>query len=379
MRIAVHAKVLSEAEPTGIGVYVANILRALSRVDPETEYVLYSNEPLRQTIEAPNFRTKILRFPRFWSYLRLPFEFVDGRYDLLFVPKEQLPPFVRPPTVLVVFDLMALTFPDRMTVANKVHFRMAVKWALPRADAVIAISEATKRHVVAACGVDPARITVTHLGYDPALFRPQRDPARAAEVRRRLGIRGAYFLNTSSVIWYRKNLVRVVQALAGLKAVHGPATPQLVITGKRGEGYEDLREWCRRLQLCDDVITTGYVPAEDLPVLLSNAVALVFPSLDEGFGLPLVEAMACGCPVVSSNRSAIPEVVGDAGLLVDPEDTAALQAAMERVWREPDTKSALVQRGLERAPRFSWDEAARATRAVFERVARARSKGRAHA
>jgi glycosyltransferase involved in cell wall biosynthesis len=232
---------------------------------------------------------------------------------------------------------------------------------------------------VQACGVDPARITVTHLGYDPALFRPHRDPARAADVRRRLGIRAAYFLNTSSVIWYRKNLVRVVQALAALKAVHGPATPQLVITGKRGEGYEELRDWCRRLQLCDDVITTGYVPAEDLPVLLSNAVALVFPSLDEGFGLPLVEAMACGCPVVASNRSAIPEVVGDAGLLVDPEDTAALQDAMERVWREPGTAAALVRRGLERAPRFSWDEAARATRAVFERVARAQNKGRAHA
>jgi glycosyltransferase involved in cell wall biosynthesis len=377
MRIAVHAKVLSETEPTGIGVYVVNILRALARIDHENEYVLYSNEPLRQTIDAPNFNVKILHFPRFWSYLRLPFEFVGGRYDLLFVPKEQLPPWFRPPTVLVVYDLMGLMFPDRIAFAGKAHFHIAVHYAIPRADAVIAISHATKKSIQDTCGIASERITVTHLGYDAEHFRPCTDAARVAEVRQRHGLDREYFINTSSVIWYRKNLVRVLQALARLKADHGAATPQLVITGKRGEAYEEVLHWRRTLGLESDVVLTGYVPAADMPVLLSSALALVFPSLDEGFGLPLLEAMACGCPVLSSDRSAIPEVVGDAGLLVDPEDTAALHRAMQRLLIEPELRRSLRERGRARAPQFSWDAAARATRAVFERVGagRRRSKG----
>lgn len=370
MRIAVHAKVLSESEPTGIGVYVRNILRALARVDSENEYVLYSNEPIRQKIDAANFSEKILRFPRFWSYLRLPFEFVNGAYDLLFVPKEQLPPFLRPPTVVVVYDLMGLLFPDRITLAGKVHYHLAVRWAIPAADAVIAISESTKRSIVEKCGVPKERIAVTHLGYDPEVFRPHDDPKLQAVVRQRHGIDGPYFINTSSVIWYRKNLVRLLEAFAELKREPSWEPLRLVITGKRGEGWEELRARRSALALERDVILTGYVPAADMPVLLSGALGLVFPSLDEGFGLPLVEAMACGCPVVTSNVSAMPEVVGDAGVLVDPHDVGALAGAMRSLAGDPAQRRHYRERGLERARLFSWDAAARATLRVFESAAR---------
>ena len=372
MRIAVHAKVLSETDLTGIGIYVRNILRALARIDHDNDYVLYSNEPLQHGVQAPNFGVKILRFPRFWSYLRLPFEFIGGRYDLLFVTKEQLPPLVRPPTVLVVYDLVGLMFPERMPLAARVHFHIAVRYALPRANAIIAISEATKQCVVRACGIDPERITVIHLGYDPAVYRTDIAAERIALVKARLQLRGDYFVNTSSVIWHRKNLVRTLQAFAILKAALGAATPQLVVTGKRGEGWQELVAWRHRLDLESDVVLSGFVAADEVPALLAGALALVFPSLDEGFGLPLVEAMACGCPILSSNRSAIPEVVADAGLLVDPEDTQALAAAMQRLACEPQLRASLRGLGLERARAFSWDAAAHATRALFERVAAAK-------
>lgn len=373
MRIAVHAKVLSEAEPTGIGIYVHNILSALARIDRDNEYVLYSNEPLRRPIDAPNFRAKILRFPRFWSYLRLPFEFMDGRTDLLFVPKEQIPTFWRPPTVVVVYDLMGLIFPDRITLAGKVHYHVAVRYAIPAADAVIAISEATKKSIVERCGVPPERIAVTHLGYDPEVFRPHTDAARAAAVRARHGIGERYFINTSSVIWYRKNLVRLLEAFATLKSEAAGDDLQLVITGKRGEAYEEILARRHALGLERDVVLTGYIPAADMPVLLSGALGLAFPSLDEGFGLPLVEAMACGAPVLSSSVSAIPEVVGDAGILVDPLDTAALAAGLRELATRPALRAELRARGLARVRLFSWDAAARATLEVFRATARRRT------
>ena len=376
MRIAVYAKVLSETEPTGIGVYVRNILRALARVDPDNEYVLYSNEPIRQKIDAPNFHEKILRFPRFWSYLRLPFEFIGHRYDLLFVPKEQVPPFLRPPTVVVVYDLMGLLFPDRIALSGKVHFHIAVRYAIPAADAVIAISEQTKRSIVERCKVEPERITVTPLGYDREVFRPRNDPDLAAAVRARHGIDGPYFINTSSVIWYRKNLVRLLQAFARLREDPQHRDIRLVITGKRGEAWEEIHSERRALGLERHVLFTGYVPADDMPVLLSGALALVFPSLDEGFGLPLVEAMACGCPVVSSNVSAMPEVVGEAGLLVDPLDVEALREAMRSVAADPQLRERLRALGLERAQQFSWEAAARRTLGVFQRLGAASARAR---
>lgn len=368
MKIAVHAKVLSEAEPTGIGNYTRNILRALARIDGENEYFLYSNEPILQKIEAPNFHERILRFPRFWSYLRLPFEFIGGRYDLLFVPKEQVPPFLRPPTVVVVYDLMSLLFPDRMSLQGKVHFSIAMRYAIPAADAVIAISEQTKRSILENCKVEPQKISVTHLGYDPEVFRAIDDPEAIADVRARHGIEGPYFINTSSVIWHRKNPLRLLQAFARLKADPAHADLRLVITGKRGVAFEELLAAQRSLGLERDVLFTGYVPDADIPVLYSGALGLVFPSLDEGFGLPLIEAMACGCPVISSNVSAMLEVVDDAGILVDPLDVEALQKAMRSLAADPGLRESLRRRGFEHVRRFSWDTAARTTLDVFEHV-----------
>jgi glycosyltransferase involved in cell wall biosynthesis len=270
--------------------------------------------------------------------------------------------------VVVVYDLMGLLFPDRISLQGKVHFHVAVRYAIPAADSVIAISEQTKRSIIERCGIAPEKITVTPLGYDPDLFRPCDDPESVAAVCARHGIDGRYFINTSSVIWYRKNLVRVLEGFARLKANPAHRELRLVITGKRGEAWEEVLTTRRSLGLEEDVVFTGYVPAEDMPVLLSGALGLVFPSLDEGFGLPLVEAMACGCPVVSSNVSAMPEVVGEAGILVDPLDVEALHQAMRALAEEPERRERLRSLGLARAQRFSWDAAARTTLGVFERL-----------
>jgi glycosyltransferase involved in cell wall biosynthesis len=370
MKIAVHAKVLSETQLAGIGVYTYNLLTALAAIDHENEYVLFTNQALNFKIDAPNFRVHVVRFPRFWSYLSLPFELWKGKFDLLFVPKEFVPLFLRPKTVITVYDLMGLRFADKVSMEGKIHFWISVKYAIPAADAVLAISEETRRDVLEKCpGVDPAKITVTHLGFNREVFRPVTDPGRIKEVRAKHGLEGRYLINTSSLLWYRKNLVRLVEAFARVKKSLRDPLLKLVITGKRGESYREIVETAERLGVREDLILTGYIPLEDMPVLLSDAEALVFPSLDEGFGLPLIEAMACGCPVISSNRSAIPEVTGEAALLVEPENTDAIAGCMEKILTDPSEKERLRALGMVRSAQFSWEQTAQKTLAVFERTA----------
>lgn len=365
MRIAVYAKVLSEEQPTGIGVYTYNLLKALSRIDGKNEYTLYSNEPIIKKIEAGNFREKILKFPRFWSYLRLPFEFLGGRYDVLFVPKEMIPPLIRPKTAVVCYDLMGTIFPERIALDGKIHFWMAVNYALKRADRIIAISEATKKDIIRQCGVPPEKVSVTHLGYDDRLYRPCADEGLIGKVKARYGIDSPYLINTSSVIWYRKNIPGAVKAFHASRA-GGASGLKLVITGKRGEAYEEVSRLVKSLGLEKDVIFTGYLPLEDMPVLLSGASALFFPSLDEGFGLPLVEAMACGCPVVTSNVSAMPEVAGGAAMLVDPYNIEEMAAAIGKVAADGSLRDAMRRKGFERVKHFSWEMTARRTLEIFE-------------
>ncbi len=206
MNIAVHAKVLSEEKLTGIGVYTYNLLNALASIDKENRYVLYSNEPIVHKIHASNFTEKILKFPFVWSYVRFPFEFIGDKYDLLFVPKEMVPLIKRPRTVVVCFDLMNFVFPE--LVKFNTHFWIAINYALKAADRIIAISESTRKDIIEYCDVKSDNIIVTPLGYDKELYKPCLDKDLISAVKEKYGIKGKYFINTSSVIWHRKNLSR---------------------------------------------------------------------------------------------------------------------------------------------------------------------------
>jgi glycosyltransferase involved in cell wall biosynthesis len=368
MKIAVHAKVLSETQLNGIGVYSHNILKALAKIDSTNQYVVYSNIPLAHSVDAPNFKVKILKFPKFWSVLRLPFEFIFGGYDLLFVTKEFVPFPFKPKTVITCHDLMGLIFPERISLNGKIHFWLTTHYFIPAADAILSVSDETKRNILKHCRVKPEKITVTHLGYDQNVFHPA-DERKVEEIRKKYSLDTPYFINTSSLLWYRKNLVRLIEAFDILRKREPERPVKLVITGKRGEAYEEIVALIAKLGLEKEVMLTGYIPLEDMPVLVAGAEALVFPSLDEGFGLPLVEAMACGCPVISSNVSAIPEVLGGAGILVDPVDTQGIMEAMRRLLLEPTERERLRNLGLERAKEFSWEKAAELTLEIFQRVA----------
>lgn len=367
MKIAVHAKMLSETALNGMGYYTHNLMKGLAAIDKTNLYDLYSSDPIIHKVDGANFKERVTGSPFFWTNLKLPLVLAKEAHDVVFVPHEKLPPFVAGRKVITVYDLVPLRryLLNPISMTAKLHFLKAITWTIKKADAVLVISEATKKSVLDVTGIDPGRITVTPLGYDTALYRPA-SAADCARVKEKYGISKDYFINTSSLLWYRKNLPRLIRAFAGCGA-RGAA--RLVITGKRGMDYENVLETIRRLGLEDDVLLLGYVPLEDMPALLSGAIGLVFPSLHEGFGLPIVEAFACGCPVITSDCSSMPEVAGQAAILVNPLDEGVISEAMTRLASESGLREELISRGAERACAFSWEKTAQLTLNVFEGIA----------
>jgi glycosyltransferase involved in cell wall biosynthesis len=274
--------------------------------------------------------------------------------------------------VVTVHDLGYLHYPEAHRAADRRYLDWSTRWNGWQATAVLADSRATKDDLVRAYGVDPGRVHVIYLGRDET-FGPVRDVDQLARVREHYGVAGRYFLYVGT-LQPRKNLGRVIDAFARHADDPALAGVQLVLAGKRGWLYDDLFAQVTRLGLTSRVIFPGYVEETDLPALLSGALALVFPSLYEGFGIPVLEAGACGVPVITSNTSSLPEVAGDAALLVDPHDVDAIADAMFRVATDAELRAELDRRGQENVKRFSWEKCARETLAVLEEAAK-RGKG----
>ena len=355
MNIAVHAKVLSEKQLTGIGFYAFNILKALAGADSLNKYTLFSNEPLAHSISAGNFSEKILNFPAFWSYIKLPLELKAGRYDLLFVPKEMVPPLA-PRSVMTVYDL-GMTKLGGISLQSRIHFLMAKYFHVKRAAKIVAISESTKNELVKMFKVNPGKISVVYPGCDLSFYKRCGNVSVIEEAKAKYGITGNYIINPSSLSWHRKNIGRLIEAFAACVKKHS-IMHSLVITGKKSDYNMQLTGLIEKLSIGGRIIFTGYVDSADMPLLLSGADVFAFPSLHEGFGMPIVEAMACGCPVITGNCSAMPEVAGDAGILVDPLSIDEITEALYKLTSNDTLRHTLIQKGYERAKLFAWDTSA---------------------
>lgn len=275
------------------------------------------------------------------------------------------------PTVLTVYDLIPLLFPETVSWRARLFFRVATGLALRAADHVIAISRASRRDLLTHFPIHPTRVTAIPLAVEPR-FHP-RPPEEVQGLCARYGLPEDYLLYLG-INKPHKNLVRLIRAyarLAGIRSAAGLATPPLVIAGAWDPRYPEPRQEVHARGLEDTVRFLGPVADADLPALYTGCTAFVFPSLYEGFGLPVLEAMACGAAVICSDRSSLPEVAGDAALLVDPTREEALTAAMDRVLREPGLAEALRARGRMRARSFTWERTAQETLAVYrDRVKR---------
>jgi len=274
-----------------------------------------------------------------------------------------LPHLTGIPTVLTVHDLIFEHLPQHHTFLNRAYLGATMPVFARRASALIAISETTKQDLMTLYGVDPARITVIPEAADPR-FQPQPNDV-VARVKARYGLPPRYVV-TVGTIEPRKNLARLVDA-CGLLLDEG-LIDALVIVGGLGWLYQGFLRHLEESPWRDRVIRPGFVPDDDLPALYAGALVAAQPSLYEGFGLPVLEAMASGCPVCASRASSLPEVGGDAALYFDPTDTESITETLRALAGDADLRPEMARRGLERAARYSWDRTARDTLALYERL-----------
>jgi len=370
MLIGIDASRAAYLQRTGTENYSLFLIRALLKLDPENAYRLYFNQPPAPDLfpAAKNVEIRAMPFPRLWTHIRLSWEMAPRAPDVLFVPAHVLPLVHPRRSVVTVHDLGYLYYPQAHTRWARWYLQWSTSYNTRAAAHVIADSEATKRDLIEHCHATPDKVTVVYPGYDPD-FAPARDGARLAAVRKRYPIPGTYVIYVGT-LQPRKNLARLLDAFAVL--VKQGRDVHLVIAGKKGWLYELLFAHVHQLGLEERVHFTGYVPQEDLPALITGARAFVLPSLYEGFGLPILEAMACGTPVVCSNVSSLPEVAGDAAILVNPHNTAQLAQALALILDDDELRHELAQRGLRHVTRFSWEKCARETLGILQSVGRMR-------
>jgi glycosyltransferase involved in cell wall biosynthesis len=323
----------------------------------------------------------------------LPWASLRGSFDLLHVTYNA-PPLSPCPTVVTIHDISFEHYPQFFSPRDRLILKTLVPLSARRAAHILTVSQHAKREIVERYGLSPDKITVT---YEAAgeQFRPIADPASLQAVRAKYGIGDSPFALALGNLQPRKNMTRLVEAFAklvasesevggsegqrvggqkseveatALTAPHSPLPASLVIAGKAQWRESEVFQAVKQAGLEGRVLFPGYVDDADLPALYSAATVFVYPSLYEGFGLPPLEAMACGTPVISSNAASLPEVVGDAALLIDPTDTTALTQALHNVLAEPALHANLRRRGFERAAQFSWQRCAAETLAVYRQV-----------
>ena len=338
-------------QPTGIGSYAAALAAELRKSDEvEVLPITWGREPtmrLHRRLE--------------WQQLQLPLRAARSGADLLHVTGFDAPFWQPLPTIVTVHDLIGMLFPHNLPSIARFYWSRWLPWSVRCAQHIIADSHCTKSDILRLLRVPASRITVVPLGVE-ARFSPQ-PPDRIAAVRRRLSLpaRIALYVGT---IEPRKGLDTLLSAWVSI--AQSLPDVHLAIAGKPGWYVERLHAQVEELGLAQRVHWTGYVSDADLPALYSAAEVFAFPSRYEGFGLTPLEAMACGAPVVSSNAAALPEVVGQAGLLVPPDDVPALAAMLHLALSQPALQAELRGRGLRRAREFTWQRTAMLTRQVYQ-------------
>ncbi|OGD89936.1 hypothetical protein A3D07_04395 [Candidatus Curtissbacteria bacterium RIFCSPHIGHO2_02_FULL_42_15] len=312
--------------------------------------------------ESKNFKYKVFGPGFLWTQFALPVHLTFGRRpDIFFSMSHYGPRFSPVPYVITIFDLSYLHYPGLFKKEDLHKLTNWTKYSIKGAKHILAISESTKDDIVKNYDVDPTKITVTYIGYDQKLFKPQ-SKERIERVKRTYKIKGDYVIFVGT-LQPRKNIERLIEAFAQLVR-----QLQLVIVGKKGWMYDSFFIKVKDLDIKERVIFTDYVPDNDLPALISGAKTYVLPSLWEGFGIPIVEAQACGVPVVVSNVSSLPEIVAESGILVNPNDVNSIVHGIKKS-RDEKTRTDLVEKGFENIKRFSWEKCAEETLEVLEKVA----------
>lgn len=389
---------------TGTENYSFQLLKALAKIDTENRYLIYIKEnskfEIGNTKSWPeNFKFQIINFKFLWTQIGLAFRTWIDPLDLLFISSHTLPVLKKPglKTVLTVHDLGAEYLPSAHQLKQVIYLNLMTHYQLKSATKLIAVSEATKKDIVNRVGIAEKKIEVIYEGVDKKVFKPMSKDAVNNIVKTFDLEREKYFLFVGT-IQPRKNLERLITAFSKFLSRRDSANEQesrdknyvlrvkknlkreslntnplilipkfkLVLVGQKGWKSEEIYKLPKELGIEDKVIFTGRIPDQDLVGLYNGALALTYPSLFEGFGLPIIEAFACGCPVITSDLSSMPEIGGDAVLLVDPYGVGSISNAMHQLSSDDRLRSTLIKKGRVRAGQFDWERCARETLAILK-------------
>lgn len=359
MRIAVDGYEANVTQRLGSSQVAFELLRHLEKIDHQNDYIIdLPNTPVNGLPkDRTGWKYKILKPKKLWTRIALPLALYTTKQkpDIFFSPTHYIPRFVPSSVkkVVTIFDLSFLHFPEMFTKEDLWKLKNWTKFSAQNADHIITISNFSKADIIKEYKISKDKITVAYPGYDRGVYKPQERK------------QGNYIIYIGT-IQPRKNLVRLMEAVSKIENL------DLMIVGKtEGEGrqgwmYADILKTPKELGIADRVKFLGFVPSEELVVLLSEALAFVQPSLWEGFGIPVVEAMACGMPVIVSNASSLPEVVGNAGLLFDPYSVDQIEQAIRTIVADKKLRGKYSKAGIIQAQKFSWEKMARTVLKVFE-------------
>jgi glycosyltransferase involved in cell wall biosynthesis len=367
MRVAIDTRKIHDF---GIGTYIRNLLRQLARIDRDTEYVLLCREP-DVGIAAqlgPNFRGVVAPSPNYSlrEQIHVPWVLRRERPDVYHAPHYVLPPAVRCRSVVTIHDCIHLMFPQYLPNRVAYAYARASMWAAARrSNRILTVSEASKRDILNLFNVKPEKVVVVYNAIDEHFSATPSDE-HVARIRERYQLDHKFVLYVGNIKPH-KNLVRLIEAFSQLRRTHDDL--KLLIIGDEISKLPALRRAVHRHKLHKHVRFLGYLKDDTLTVLYRLASVFVFPSLYEGFGLPPLEAMASGTPVVTSNVSSLPEVTGNAAVLVDPYDVESIEDGMRRVLDDPKLAEELRLKGLQRAREFSWERSVEKTQRVYREVA----------
>jgi glycosyltransferase involved in cell wall biosynthesis len=361
MKIALDATDGFWPQATGTVVYARELVRHLFRLDLDGELVVLGlRTPGVDTSFAPGHALRLLRGPRsraVWTQVRLPLHLLGNKYDLLHMPAPKFPAVCPCPSLVTVHDLAMFKFPEWFQPVQRKRLAFYMSQAVRRATHLVADSHSTKRDVIELFGRKDSEVDVVHLGADLATFRPGVEPAR----------RAAPYILSVGTLQPRKNYVMLIRAFKRL-CERWREPIELVLAGARGWLWEPIEAEARKPPFAERVQLLHYVSDEKLPGLYAGATLFVMPSLYEGFGIPLVEAMASGAPVITSNVSSLPEVVGDAGPLLDPSDIELWAETMRALLADAQRRKQMHERGLARALEFTWQRTAERTLAGYRKL-----------
>lgn len=422
MVIGIDASRANRKHKSGTEWYSYHLIRALAKIDGKNRYVLYTDKPLigglldlgsdamendkvildkhgYQSIKSPhgNFKAKVLKWPYdfFWTQGRLSLEMIFNAPDMLFVPAHTLPFFHPKKSIVTIHDIgfereenlygkeqmgphraftrkltdlfVKLFSAGKYGANTKDYLRWSTRFALNYAANIITISDFSKKEIESVYRTPSEKLKVVLNGFNNHLYRKISDQEQISRVLSRYGIEWPFIFYVGR-LEKKKNTLALVEAFALMREKNKDIKHKLLLVGDASYGYDEIKYAIKEREMDDEILMTGWVDEEDMPYIYNGAAAFVFPSLYEGFGIPLVQAMASGVPIAASRAASIPQVVGDAALLFDPCDKASMADSLKKIITDGKLRKDLEAKGLKRAEDFSWEKCAKETLEVFENV-----------